>query len=198
MANNLTKFVLFFLMGFIVLLGLNWTGFVDWFSDEETGIVSATGSPARDFTPYHSALVPQLKLKNLKGEVFSLENIKGKAFLLNFWASWCAPCREEFPDLISAVKWSKGRLALVAISNDSSQEDIKAFLKDLKKAGVKWKQKDVHILWDPEFKVAKQFHVAKWPETFILDQEGKIVQKQAGVFSFQQLKPFLSQILTLK
>ena len=91
-------------------------------------------------TPYHS-LVPQFTLKNRKGEDFSLESVKGKGVLLNFWASWCAPCREEFPALLSAVKWAKGHLVLVAISNDSSQEDIALFLSELKKAGVKWDKK---------------------------------------------------------
>ena len=52
----------------------------------------------------------------------------------------------------------------------------------------------MYILWDPEFRVAKQFNVAKWPETFILNQKGQIVKKQAGVFSFQQTKAFLSRL----
>ena len=149
----------------------------------------------KSYAPYSSINIPPMSIKTITGEPFSFKSIKGKAFLLNFWASWCAPCREEFPDLISAVKWSKGRLALVAISNDSSKKDIMDFLKSIKKAGVKWRQKDVYILWDKDFKVARQFNVAKWPETFIVDPTGRMVKKQAGAFSFQQSKPFLSRLL---
>ncbi len=117
--------------------------------------------------------------------------------LLNFWASWCAPCREEFPELISAVRWSKGRLALLAVSNDSSLKDIRAFLNDMKKAGVKWDQQDIYIIWDREFELSGTFHVAKWPETFILSAQRSMVKKQAGAFVFSELKPFLSRLLKI-
>ena len=234
----MSKVLAFFLMGAIILLGLNYTGFVDWLGLEEDGD-SVFPAPTKDFVSKNHALALKLKghfacvpfpdfgkkkechflkviklwkalesntpvltkkplLQNqfsLKGDLFSMESLKGQVLLLNFWASWCAPCREEFPELISAVKWSKGRLALLAVSNDSSLKDIREFLSDIKKAGLQWNQRDVYIIWDKEFELSGTFHVAKWPETFILDTHRRMVKKQAGVVSFPKIKPFLSRLL---
>ena len=200
--THIIKIFLISLMGLIILLGVKQTGLIGSSSDSdpwppvETSSLSALAKSSKGvLTPYHLTVAPQLSGQTIKGKVFSFENLKGQAFLLNFWASWCAPCREEFPDLISAVRWSQGRLSLVAISNDSSKEDIQAFLNNLEKEGVKWQDRHIYILWDPDFKWAKQFNVAKWPETFILDSQGRIVKKQVGTFSFQKAKPFLSPLL---
>ncbi|MCY4321630.1 MAG: TlpA disulfide reductase family protein, partial [Bdellovibrionaceae bacterium] len=128
----------------------------------------------------------------------SLENLKGKPIILNFWASWCPPCRKEFPDLISIVEQFKGQVILLAISNDSLKKDIELFLNTLKQEGVNLNNKNIYILWDSEFEVSKKFNVSKWPETFILDQNLQIVKKQAGVFSVAEMEPILSKLLSNK
>ena len=117
--------------------------------------------------------------------------------LLNFWASWCVPCRQEFPELIEAVQWGEGALSLVAVSVDSSKEDIKKFLGQLNMK-QNLKNPNIHIVWDPEFKTATQFNVIKFPETFILNKDLKIVKKVSGLFLLEKVKPDLIKFLPVK
>jgi len=190
--------ILFVSMIVIVALGLHYTGFVNFSSDK----ASRRDEPSKpessfqtDQSPWDASRVPRWDITDLKGQVFSLDNLKGQVVLLNFWASWCQPCWEEFPELIAAVKWSQGKIALVAVSQDSSKKDMEGFLSRLRKAhGVRLNHKDIHIIWDPEQEVAKKFHTVKLPETFILDTDLRIVKKQTGVFSFKELKPFLISV----
>ncbi len=184
--------IFFFIVGMMVL-SLHYTGFIRLFSED-------TISPSfnKDSSSWDSSPAPQINIKDLKGKDFSLENLKGKPVILNFWASWCLPCRKEFPDLISTVERFQGDVILLAVSNDSSKTDIQEFLKNLKREGVNFNNNNTYILWDSEFEVSKKFNVAKWPETFILDQNLQIVKKQAGVFSIEEMEPVLSELLSNK
>ena len=93
------------------------------------------------------------------------------------------PCHKEFPELIAAAQWAKGEIHLVAVSVDSSKEDIESFLKRYNFNFSNKKNKPyIHIIWDPEFKVAHQFNVVKFPETFILNRNLEIVKKYTGEF----------------
>ena len=186
----MVKGVVFIFIAGIIILGLHYTGFINLFSE------NTASSFKEDSSPWDSSPTPLINIKNIKGKDFSLENLKGKPIILNFWASWCLPCRKEFPDLIVTVEWFKGDVELLSVSNDSSKEDIYEFLDDLKRKGISLNNKNIHIVWDSEFEISKKFNVAKWPETFILDQNLQIVKKQAGVFSFEEMKPFLSELVS--
>ena len=93
--------------------------------------------------------------------------------------------------MIAAVQWAKGDTNLVTISVDSSKKDIENFLKKIRKE-QNYKQEldrpNIHIIWDPEYEITKQFHVVQFPETFILDKGLKIIRKYTGVFSLEKSK----------
>lgn len=193
------KGILFVSMAVIIALGLHYTGFVNFSSDKAARwdeSLESGSSFQTDQSPWDSSRVPRWDATDfLKGKVFSLDRLKGQVVLLNFWASWCQPCWEEFPELIAAVKWSKGKVALVAVSQDSSKRDMEKFLSRLRVVHkARLNHKDIHIIWDPKQEVAKKFHTVKLPETFILDANLRIVKKQTGVFSFKELKPFLISV----
>ena len=195
---KIINWFLFFLMTVIIVLGLKWTGFVRFFPKETNQHLLPEKEQLlkNDQSAWSESSVPQLNVKDIKNKKFSLENLKGQVVLLNFWASWCLPCLEEFPELLSTVQWSKGKIALVAVSNDSSQEDIKRFLNKLERAkNVDLDQKGIYIIWDADRKIAGKFHTIKLPETFILSKDLKIMKKQAGKFSFKELKPFLQELM---
>ena len=198
------------LMLVIIVPGLYYTGFVPpaWmakFSANQEQNVSKLSSNKlkKDIEPSVSSsynikttFPSEGQLKTLKGKAFSFESLRGKIVLLNFWASWCLPCYEEFPELIKAVQWSEGEIVLVAVSVDAQKKDIHKFFKILKqKTGVHIKDKNIYILWDPEWKMAKLFHTIKLPETFILNKDLEMVKKQVGAFSFKKTKVFLQKIL---
>ena len=179
------KWILPILILLIVIPGLHYSGLID-FSNKES-------APEKNKTV--SIPAPILQTQNLKGEAFSLKQLEGQIILLNFWASWCLPCYEEFPELIKTVQWARGNIQLVAVSVDSSKKDIETFLDKIKQEQGAWKQDNIHIIWDPKHETAKRFHVIRFPETFILDRELKIVKKYTGLFKLKSAKAFLTKFL---
>src|SRR6516162_4225719 len=73
---------------------------------------------------------PDLKAKDLNGKELSLEAYKGKVVLLNFWATWCGPCRAEIPSLIRIQEAYKDRLQIIGMDVDDDEEQLHAFVKD--------------------------------------------------------------------
>ena len=106
-------------------------------------------------------------LKDMHGNEVTLSKLRGKVVLVNFWATWCPPCRMELPDInsIYARLQSKGLVVLPI-----TQEDAAKVSPFLAKNGYR-----LPVLLDPEGKVFKQFHVDGIPKTFVFNQEGKLV-----------------------
>ena len=193
------KWILSVLMVLIILPGLHYAGFVNLFEDssKELSDRDTSGKAPNQILMYSPE---ELQVQSLSAEKsnkpFSLTKLKGQVVLLNFWASWCVPCREEFPELIDAVKWGKGKLSLVAVSVDSSSGDITKFLEQLNvRQRQSLKNPNIYIVWDPEFKTANQFNVVKFPETFILNQDLQIVKKLAGLFLLEKERSELIKFL---
>ncbi len=118
-------------------------------------------------------------LKDMDGKNISLSSFKGKAVLLNFWATWCPPCREEMPALNRLYKELGPRgLKVVAVSTDKSIKDIKDFLQTHKV--------DFPILFDEGRSAAKLYRVFSMPTTFLIDQNGTIVEKFYGEYEWTE------------
>jgi thiol-disulfide isomerase/thioredoxin len=121
--------------------------------------------------------VPDFEVHDLEGKAFHLSDFKGQVVIVSFWASWCGPCVEEFPSMIELVEKMKGKVKLLAVSQDSSREEIEAFLKSFPKSKS---QPDIHILWDEDHKVGKQFNADRLPESFVVGKDQKLVRKIVG------------------
>ena len=119
---------------------------------------------------------PQFSLPDPNGKVHSLSEFAGKVIIINFWASWCDPCVEEFPSLLNLVEKFKGEVVLVAVSGDHNEKELKQFLRvfDFNKPGVQ-------VLWDKELKVAGQYGTQVLPESYILSKRGRMVKKVVGI-----------------
>ena len=120
--------------------------------------------------------VPPFHAKQLDGSELQLESLHGKVVILNFWASWCGPCVQEVPSLIELVAASGGALELVAVSGDSSREEIDAFLKSF----PKMHGAHIHLIWDEDHSIMRQYGVERLPESFLLGTDGKLVKKIVG------------------
>ncbi len=114
--------------------------------------------------------------KRLDGSLFSLDSVKGKVVILNFWASWCDPCVREFPSMLKLVEHFKGEIVLVAVSNDNSKQDVDNFVKAM--GGAK---PHVEIVWDEDYKIAGMFGTSKLPESFLFNKELRLVRKIVGI-----------------
>ena len=120
--------------------------------------------------------VPDFSLNDLEGHPVALSDFKDKIVVINFWASWCEPCIEEFPSMIQLVDEMKGELVLLAISADYEREDIDPFLK-----AFKVDSPHIKVMWDKDQEVAKKYGTFKLPESYIIGKKGELIRKVAGV-----------------
>ena len=119
-------------------------------------------------------LAPDFKLTSLDGKPVTLAGSRGKVILLNFWATWCGPCRAEIPDLVDLQNKYKERLQILGlVVDDEDQDSIKEFIE---RFGINY---PVAIAGDD---VRFQYGgIGALPTSFVLNAEGRIVQKHEGL-----------------
>lgn len=116
-----------------------------------------------------------------------LAGYRGRVVLLNFWASWCAPCVEEMPGLI-ALHHDRPDLAILAVSVDEDEGEYNHFLaRD---------HVDLITVRDPNEIAARLYHTESWPETYIIDRQGVIRRKIVGApdWSSPEIRAFLKSL----
>lgn len=119
--------------------------------------------------------VPPFLGKDLDGNIVSTAEWPGKVVFVNFWATWCPPCREEIPILIELQKKYKDGLQVIGVSlDDGSPEEVKEFAQ---LAGINYP-----IVMRSRELVAAYGGVPALPTSFLVNKEGKIVQKHQGLF----------------
>jgi thiol-disulfide isomerase/thioredoxin len=119
--------------------------------------------------------MPPFLLNDLAGELISTANWRGKVVLLNFWATWCPPCRDEIPEMIELSKRFKDRLQIVGVSmDDGPPDDVRQFAKEM---GI-----DYPIVMGSRTLSSEYGGVPALPTSFVVNTDGKIVQKHEGLY----------------
>ena len=120
--------------------------------------------------------VPDFNLEKLDGTPFKLSEHEGKITIINFWASWCNPCVEEFPSMVKLIDHFGDRLQIIAVSTDDDKKDMTNFLKafGLPKPGFE-------VVWDKDKAAMKRFGIEKVPESFLIGKDGKLIRKVLGI-----------------
>ena len=127
---------------------------------------------------------PLFELERADGTMVRLEDYRGQVVLLNFWATWCAPCRIEMPLLQSTFESSKDQgLVILGIDFDEPGDLVASFGDEL---GLTFP-----LLLDPGGKVQQQYKVRGYPTTVILDREGRIQSYHIGVLTESQLDGYM-------
>lgn len=116
---------------------------------------------------------PNFKVTTLDGKTVSTGDFGGKVLVLNFWGTWCEPCKEEMPSLDAMTRQlaSQG-VVVVALSVDKNEDVYKEFVK---RAGPAFK-----TAWDPKGAISASYGTYQYPETYIIDREGKVREKMIG------------------
>jgi thiol-disulfide isomerase/thioredoxin len=114
-----------------------------------------------------------LKLRDAEGRVVDLADFRGKLVFLNFWATWCVPCRREMPAMERLHRAYRGRgLTVVAVNFKESPREVKPFMEQM---GLTFP-----AALDPDGAVTRSFGVRALPVTYLVDRDGKILWKAQG------------------
>lgn len=122
---------------------------------------------------------PAFSLQTLTGETVALEDYRGKKILLNFWATWCPPCKEEMPDMQKFYEEYKDAdfiiLAVNVTTTEKNIENITSFVQDY--------QLTFPIILDEKGEVAHQYELLSYPTSYFIDSDGIIRNKIVGTLS---------------
>lgn len=169
--KNHRKWVQIAILAIVVLLG-GWTVATNWSSGEVKA--PELGDPALEF-----------KLLGLDGEVHRLSEYKGKTVVLNFWGTYCPPCKDEMPAMQNQYeKWKDAGVTFIGVNMGESEVTARSFVEQV---GVTFP-----ILLDKTEEVRKSYRVIQFPTTFFLDPEGKVRHIKIGEMD----EPFMERTLS--
>jgi len=124
-------------------------------------------------------------LTDLNGKPWTLKDLKGKVVMLNFWATWCPPCRKEMPDLENLYRQFEPQGLVILGISDDEPEKVREFVQ---KQGTTYP-----VLLDPGSKVNELLHIQGIPKTFVYDREGKIVAQSIDMRTKSQFLEMLGR-----
>ena len=164
LAANLTGVRLYLAVALVIALGAAWT----WFN--RLPEIAATPTLAQ---PHTGFAAPGFTLTSTQGESFTLAELKGKVVLVNFWATWCPPCRAEMPALDAAYRAHKDAgFVVLAVDQMESAELVNAF-------GAKYNL-SFPLLLDGDGAINRQYLVSALPTSFFVDRRGVIRDMMIG------------------
>ena len=116
---------------------------------------------------------PDFSLPRLEGGRVSLEELRGRVVLVNFWATWCKPCEDEMPAMQHLYRELAGDgFELLAVSVDDQAADVQAFVERL---GIGFP-----VLLDPDESTARAYQTYRYPETLLIGRDGVVVERFVG------------------
>jgi thiol-disulfide isomerase/thioredoxin len=140
-----------------------------------TGLAADLPPLSHSLTMQAPKPAPALKLKDLDGKTHDLAQLRGKVVLINFWATWCPPCRREMPSMERLAQAFKGQpLVMLAVDVGEDPDTIEAFTSQLDTVPT------FPILLDTRSRSMQAWKVAGLPTTFLVDRQGRIVASAIG------------------
>jgi len=176
----------------VILAGLMWFAF----QPQETTANSATSKPAAQNTATQSTgeneapMAPAFTLKNLEGDYVSLADYRGKVIFVNFWATWCPPCRQEIPHFVKLVeKYGEDGFVILGISVDDPSDfgKVPGFADSY--------NINYPILFGNQIVASQYGGIESIPTTFVIDREGRALGKIIGARPYEQFENIVKQVL---
>jgi thiol-disulfide isomerase/thioredoxin len=164
-------------VGFLILAGLGFMGRLPnlFGSGSAAAVLPSVDEPALDFA-----------LANLDGPSLSLDDLHGKNVLINFWATWCGPCRQEMPMIEAAYQAYAPDLVVLAVNIGEEPWRVEKFVQDL---GLSFE-----VLMDEGNQVQSLYRVRAYPTTYLVDTQGVVRAQHVGLLSEAQLEKYLERV----
>ena len=130
-------------------------------------MLATSTAQARELKPYQGGATPPLALKDLSGKTHKLEDYRGRVVLVNFWASWCPPCRAEMPSMQRLKEKMAGKaFTILAVDMGEPAAVVNTYLKEI--------HTDFSILLDTDGHALKAWKVFAFPTSYVIDSKGQI------------------------
>jgi len=146
---------------------------------------------AQDFSAVPAKVnfpAPELNLQDLSGEQVALSDYRGSVVLVNLWATWCPPCREEMPTLQTFYeKYKEYGFVLIAIDQEETSDVVQPFVEEFGLTFPIW--------LDLDYLAQQQFHTANLPSSYVVDREGVVRLMWIGGISKKNLEKFVPDII---
>jgi thiol-disulfide isomerase/thioredoxin len=205
--NTLVVFVVL-----LLLAGFGWAGWANWESRKQAAekrlamsvpkaalVPDGSGDMAKFVSPLVNQPAPAFTLEDLGGKKVSLANYKGKAVLVNFWATWCAPCKIETPWLVELRnQYASQGFEILGVSTDDIDPDDKKMFAQEKQEIAKFVEQ-MHmpypVLIDGD-KISKPYGgLDALPTSFFVNRDGKVVAAQLGLTSKDDIEGNIKKAL---
>jgi thiol-disulfide isomerase/thioredoxin len=160
--------------GFVVV-GVLYGDFSFLNTGQNSPEIASIGSKAPDFS-----------LLSLEDEMIRLSSFQGKAVMVNFWATWCGPCRLEMPMIEKFHQDYRDQLVILAVNMQEDERAVHIFANEL--------DLDFYILLDRDSEVSDLFRVKGLPTTYFIDPEGEIAAAHVGALSEEQVHGYLEKV----
>ncbi|GFP77418.1 TlpA family protein disulfide reductase [Clostridium fungisolvens] len=152
--------------------------------NQSTAVNSST-SKSGIFKNTQDGKAIDFKLKTLDGKEISLSDFKGKRVFLNFWATWCPPCRQEMPELEKLYQESNDSdLVILTINLGEDNKTVRSFMDKNKY--------NFNVALDLDQSVAIKYNIVSIPTSILIDSEGNLVSKKIGPMTLEEMNAFVT------
>jgi thiol-disulfide isomerase/thioredoxin len=148
---------------------------------DRSGITGLTEAPAAGY------LAPDFTLDSLAGDDFTLSAVRGQPVVLNFWATWCPPCRVEIPHFQEASTTYNGQVLIVGVDDGEPRETVVPFAQEM---GITYP-----VPLDESSEVSRRYRVNSLPTTFFVDADGVIQHIQIGLVNEAMLQEQIERLI---
>jgi peroxiredoxin len=130
-------------------------------------------------------MAPNFELATLDGNVVRLSSLRGRVVFVNFWATWCEPCKREFP-AFQAFEVQNDNAVILAVNQGETAEQIQTFLDEV---GIN----DVTVLLDSDFRVGDSYQTNYFPSTFVINPAGIVAAFHVGEITLDDLNEYTAE-----
>jgi cytochrome c biogenesis protein CcmG, thiol:disulfide interchange protein DsbE len=165
-----------------------------WFFALALSFTGLSSAAPRENRVLLDLAAPEFLLTSHEGKIVQLENFKGKPVVLNFWASWCGPCRGEFPGLHTIWLRNKAQVEFLAVAISEPRETSLKFMRDSKYTFTILTDPDSQGSTEATKEVARRYGIEAIPTTYFIDASGIVRRTVLGSMNTLDFRDYLREI----